>query len=136
VSINIIIKKIRSPAPGSLNKDIDYICKSFGYFSPRDKKDTAGKIFRLLVKETCNSNNSLSSDEIANELNLTRGTIIYHLNNFISAGLVVKENNKYRLRSQSIQKIIEEIKADVDRITDQMMKIALDIDNKLGNFYR
>jgi predicted transcriptional regulator len=136
VSINIIIKKIRSPVPGSLNEDIDYICKSFGYFSPRDKQDTAGKIFRLLVKETCNTKIGLSSDEIANELKLTRGTIIYHLNNFISAGLVVKENNKYRLRSQSIQKIIEEIRADIDRITGQMMKIALDIDNKLGNYYR
>jgi predicted transcriptional regulator len=136
MGINIIIKKIRSPAPGSLNEDIDYICKSFGYFSPRDKQDTAGRIFRLLVKETCNTGKTLSSDDIANELKLTRGAIIYHMNNFISAGLVIKENNKYRLRSQSIQKIIEEIRDDIDRVMRQMMKIATDIDNKLGNFYR
>lgn len=136
MTVNIIIKKIRSPGPGNLTEDIDYICKSFGYFSPRDKQDTAGKIFRLLVKETCNNEKSLSSDEIANQLNLTRGAIIYHLNNFISAGLVVKEHNRYRLRSQSIQKIIEEIRADIDRIMGQMLKIANDIDNRLGNFYR
>jgi predicted transcriptional regulator len=136
MSINIIIKKIRSPTPGSLNEDIDYICKSFGYFSPRDKQDTAGKIFRLLVKETCNTDKTLSSDDIANTLNLTRGAIIYHLNNFISAGLVIKDHNRYRLRSQSIQKIIDEIKADIDRVMGEMKKIATDIDNKLGNFYR
>jgi predicted transcriptional regulator len=136
VSINIIIKKIRSPPPGSLNEDIDYICKSFGYFTPRDKQDTAGKIFRLIVKKTANSNMGLSSDEIAEELSLTRGAIIYHLNNFITAGLVIKENNRYRLRSQSIQKIIEEIKIDIERIMGQMMKIANDIDSKLGNYYR
>ena len=31
---------------------------------------------------------------------------------------------------------IEEIRADIDRVMGQMMKIATDIDNKLGNFYR
>jgi len=132
----IIIKRIRSPAPGNLNDDIDYLCKSLGYFSQRDKKDTAGKIFRLLVKETCEEENCLSSDEIAERLQLTRGAIVHHLNSFISAGLIIKENNKYRLRSASLQKSIEEIRADIDRIMKQMIKIAIEIDEKLGNFYR
>jgi predicted transcriptional regulator len=119
-----------------LNDDIDFLCKSLGYFSQRDKKDTAGKIFRLLVKETCEEDNCLSSDIIAERLKLTRGAIVHHLNNFISAGLVLKENNKYRLRSPSLQKSIEEIRADIDRILEQMIKIAIEIDEKLGNFYR
>jgi predicted transcriptional regulator len=132
----IIIKKIRSPAPGNLNDDIDYLCKSLGYFSQRDKKETAGKIFRLIVKETCEEENCLTSDEIAEKLKLTRGAIVHHLNSFISAGLVIKENNKYSLRSPSLQKSMEEIKSDIDRIMKQMIKIAIEIDEKLGNFYR
>ena len=132
----IILKKINMPAVGSLNDDIDYISKSFGYFSQRDKQETAGKIFRLLVKETPRNEKGLSSDKIAAKLGLSRGSVVHHLNRFISTGLVINEHNKYRLRSPSIQKSIEEIMADVDRMFNQMLQIAKDIDNKLGHRYR
>jgi predicted transcriptional regulator len=132
----IILKKIISPAPGNIDEDIDFLCKSLGYFSQRDKSDTAGKIFRLLVKETCEVENCLTSDEIAEKINLTRGAIVHHLNSFISAGIVIKENNKYRIRSTSLQKSLEEIKEDINRIMGQMIKIAMDIDEKLGHYYR
>lgn len=132
----ILIKKIRSPAPGSLDDDIDFLCKSLGYFSKRDKQDTAGKIFRLLVKEACEPEKCLTSDEIAEKLLLTRGAIVHHLNSFMSAGVVVKEHNRYRLRSASLQKSVEEIKSDIDRIMQQMIKIAMEIDEKMGHYYR
>jgi len=132
----VLIKKINLPAAGSLNEDIDYICRSFGYFTERDKRDTAGRIFQLLVKEACGGSKGLNSDEIADRLNLTRGAIVHHLNNFMSTGLVVRSQNTYRLRSQSLQKSIEEIKEDIDRILVQMLKIANEIDVKLGNLYR
>ena len=74
--------------------------------------------------------------EIADELNLTRGAIVYHLNNFITSGLVIREKNLYRLRSASMQRSIEEIKNDVDRMFNHMLRIATDIDEKLGNYYR
>jgi predicted transcriptional regulator len=132
----IQVRKVRSPAPGSLTDDIDYICKSFGYFTLRDKQDSAGKIFRILVKKGCGSKDGLRSDDIAEELELSRGAIMHHLNSFIKSGLVIKENNLYRIRSQSLQKSIEEIKIDIDRIFNQMIKIAMEIDDKLGHYYR
>lgn len=132
----IQVKRVRSPAPGNLEDDIDYICRSFGYFTMRDKHDSAGRIFRLLVREGCGEKEGLCSDSIAEDLKLSRGAIIHHLNNFIKSGLVVKENNLYRLRSQSLQKSIEEIKIDIDRIFNQMIKIAMEIDDKLGHYYR
>ena len=132
----ILIKKIRSPAPGDLNEDIDYLCKSLGYFSKRDKQDTAGKIFQLLVKEACQAEKCLTSDEIAEKLDLTRGAIVHHLNSFIASGIVIKQHNRYRLRSASLQKSIEEIQADIDRIMEQMIKIAMEIDEKMGHYYR
>ena len=132
----IILTKLDYPVTGDLNDDIDFICKSFGYFNPRDKQDTAGKIFRLLVKEVAEESKGLSSDDIADKLHLTRGTIVYHLNSFISSGLVIKESNTYRLRSQSLQKCIDEIQEDVSRMLSQMREIARDIDSKLGHYYR
>jgi len=132
----VLVKKIRSPAPGDIDEDIDFICKSFGYFSQRDKQDSAGKIFRLLVKEACGNNEGISSENIANDLALSRGAIVHHLNSFISTGLVIKECNTYKIRSGSLQKSIEEIKEDIDRIFNQMTKIAIEIDEKLGHYYR
>ena len=132
----IMIRKVRSPAPGSIDADIDFLCKSLGYFTKRDKQDTAGRIFRLFVKEACEPDRCLSSDEIAERLDLTRGAIIHHLNNFILAGIVIKEQNRYRLRSASIQRSLEEIKDDIERIMDQMIKIASEVDERLGHYYR
>ena len=132
----ITVKKVRSPAPGNINDDIDFICKSFGYFSLRDKQDTAGKIFRLFVKECCSNIEGLTSDDIAENLDISRGSVVHHLNNFIKTGLVVKENNLYRLRSSSVQKAMEEVLLDINRIFTQINKIAVDIDEKLGHYYR
>lgn len=136
MAYRIKLKRLETPPPGDIKSDIDFICKSFGYFSQRDKNSTAGKIFRLLVKETSGNTSGLTSDQIADRLDLSRGAIVYHLNSFISAGLVVRDRNTYRLRSQSLQKSIEEIRQDTQRIFNEMLKIAEAIDEELGNFYR
>ncbi len=136
MAYKIEIKKIRTPPPGSLKSDIDFICQSFGYFTKRDKNNTAGRIFHLIVKKASENTNGLTSDEIATELDLTRGAIVYHLNNFMSAGLVIREKNLYRLRSQCLQKSIDEIRNDAFRIFNEMMKIAEEIDKELGIYYR
>ncbi|MEM0493341.1 MAG: hypothetical protein QXS02_05255 [Candidatus Thermoplasmatota archaeon] len=132
----ITLKKLDLPAIGNIDEDINFICKSFGFFTERDKQETAGKIFQLLVKEACGSNKGLNSDEIAERLKMSRGAIVHHLNNFISTGLVIRSHNTYRLRAQSLQKCIEEIRDDIDRILSQMLKIANEIDARLGNLYR
>ena len=62
------------------------------------------------------------------------------INYFLSwqppSGVVIKEHNSYRLRSASLQKSVEEIRSDIDRIMQQMIKIAIEIDEKLGHYYR
>jgi DNA-binding MarR family transcriptional regulator len=132
----ITLKKLDLPAAGNLDEDIKFICKSFGFFTERDKQETAGKIFQLLVKEACGSNKGLNSDEIAERLKMSRGAIVHHLNNFIETGLVIRSHNTYRLRAQSLQKCIDEIRDDLDRLLSQLAKIASDIDARLGNLYR
>jgi DNA-binding MarR family transcriptional regulator len=132
----IRLRRLDIPPAGDISGDIEFICRSFGYFSQRDKQGTAGKIFQLLVEDASNDSDGLTSDEIAERLQLTRGAIVYHLNDFIDAGLVVREKNLYRLRSSSLQRSIEEIMRDAQRIFEDMMKIAHDIDEQFGNFYR
>ncbi|MFH1014176.1 MAG: helix-turn-helix domain-containing protein [Thermoplasmatota archaeon] len=136
MSLKIRLKRLEIPPAGNVSEDIEFICRSFGYFSQRDKQGTAGKVFQVLVEDASTDSKGLTSDEIAERLNLTRGAIVYHLNDFIEAGLVIREKNLYRLRSTSLQRSIEEIMRDSQRIFDDMMKIAHDIDRQLGNFYR
>jgi predicted transcriptional regulator len=136
MAIKIELKRIRTPPAGSIENDIDFICRSFGYFTKRDKNNTAGRIFHFIIKKNAETSEGVTSDEIANALNLTRGAIVYHLNNFISAGLIVREKNQYRLRSHCLQKSIDDIKNDAQRIFNEMMKIAREIDEELGIFYR
>jgi predicted transcriptional regulator len=132
----IVLKEISTPPAGNIDDDIDYICKSFGYFTLRDKQESAGKIFRLLVKNYTDDATGLTSDEIGEQVNLSRGSIVYHLNNLISTGLVVRNYNKYRLRYGSIQRCLESIKYEIDQMFTQMMKIALDLDKSLERYYR
>jgi predicted transcriptional regulator len=136
MSRKIKLRRLDIPPAGDISDDIEFICKSFGYFSLRDRQGTAGKIFQVLVEDASSGSNGLTSDEIAERLNLTRGAIVYHLNDFIDAGIVIREKNLYRLRSSSLQRSIEEIMRDAQRIFEDMMKIAHDIDEQLGNYYR
>ncbi len=133
---NINIQKIRLPKEGSIEEDINYLCKSLGYFSNRDKNETAGKIFRIIVQRGVVEDEGVKSEEIAEELGLTRGAIVHHLNSFIQSGIVIKEKNSYRLRSQSLRKSLEEVRADIERIFKEMIRIAEEVDENLGYFYR
>lgn len=54
----------------------------------------------------------MSSDELANYTNLTRATVIHHINKLIESGLVVSKNEKYLLRDD-LDNLIGEIEADI-----------------------
>jgi len=68
--------------------DLEWICRSFGFLEPRDKRKTAYRIFKEIV-EAARYNKGLTSDELAQKLHLTRGTIVHHLNKMIKSGLVI-----------------------------------------------
>ena len=49
------------------------------------------------------------------ETKLARSTVIYHLNRFRDAGLVVKRGRRYYLRAGEMEKVIQEIGYDLER---------------------
>ena len=115
--------------------DLEWICKSFGFLEPRDKKKTAYRIFKEIV-EAARDNKGLTSDELAQKLNLTRGTIIHHLNKMIKSGLVIHQEGQYKLRGRSLANTVEEIERDIHRVFENIHKVAETIDNTLGLFFR
>jgi len=54
--------------------------------------------------------------------------VIYHLNRFIEAGVIVKRGRKYHLRAKEMAKVVEELEYDIDREMHRMLDMAKDFD--------
>ena len=74
----------------------------------------------------------ISSDELAFRLNLTRGTVVHHINKLKEAGIVVHEGKRYFLRVDRLETLIKEIRKDIMRTCDDLQEIAKEIDGGLG----
>jgi predicted transcriptional regulator len=123
----VTIISSKKPSTTNLNDEIRWIGGSLGLFNLRDKDSSCFRIFIELLKNA-KKNEGLSSDEIASKSNLTRGTVVHHLNKLRDSGLIVIEKNRYQLRERNLQILIEELKKDVNRTMEDLKKIAENID--------
>lgn len=129
---HISIIRIRRPSSNDINEELQWLGASLGLFNLRDKDKSCFRIFIELIKGTSRSSEPLSSDEIAYRLNLTRGTVIHHINKLISAGIVEREGTRgYVLRANNISELVDEIEEDMKRAYDNIRKVAKNIDGKL-----
>lgn len=122
---------IRTLPSADYEIDLEWICRSLGFLENRDKKKTAYRIFKVLV-ESSTHNKGLLSDELAEKLELTRGTMVHHLNKMIRGGLVIYHGGQYKLRGRSLRNTIEEVQRDINRIFEDFYKVAETIDQTLG----
>lgn len=127
----ITIVNIRKPAEHNVNQELQWLGTSLGLFSLRDKDKSCFRLFIELLK-SAKSHQTLTSDELATKLALSRGTIIHHINRLMESGLVVHEGNRYILRVENLKSLIEEIEKDIKRACDDLKEIAKEIDNRLG----
>jgi predicted transcriptional regulator len=126
-----IIKKLRDPVADKLDEDIEWVCNSFGFVTLRDRDKTAFRILKALIG-SAKENKGLTSEELAECVEPTIGSVIYHLRKLMKAGLVVKLNSSYELRMNSFFKTIEEIEREIIITLTDIKKIAKDIDKKVG----
>ncbi|MDD5177821.1 MAG: winged helix-turn-helix transcriptional regulator [Candidatus Nanoarchaeia archaeon] len=123
---------IRTSKPHSLelNQEIQWISHSLGLFGDRDKEKSCFRVFIELVKSN-KEDKMLSSDELAERSNLSRGTVIHHLNRLMDAGIVLNHRNRYMLRVNNLQSLINQIHRELDDYFRDLRKIAEEIDNKI-----
>ncbi|MBT7903793.1 winged helix-turn-helix transcriptional regulator [Candidatus Woesearchaeota archaeon] len=129
----ITIINIRKPSmpKRTINDELQWFGNSLGLFNLRDKNKSCFRIFIELLKST-KKNISLSSDELAYKLNLTRGTVIHHINKLEEAGIVVSQKNRYFLRVENLEMLINELEKDVQRTISDLRSVAKEIDGKIG----
>lgn len=130
-----VILDVRMPPTADFEKDVEWICKCFGFLESRDKEKTAARVFRALL-EAMKMGKGLSSDELAKKIGLTRGTMVHHLNKLIQSGLAVHREGRYELRGTSLQRTVQEVKRDISRIFENIEHVARSIDETLGLTYR
>jgi len=124
----ITIVKVRRAGKHNVNEELQWIGNSLGLFGERDKDSSCFRVFITLVKNP----KPLSSDDIAHKLSLTRGTAVHHLHHLMDSGIVVKEKEGYLLREGNIERLIEQIRRDMEAVLQDMKKIAKEIDDNLG----
>ena len=127
--ITVIVSS--KPAKADINNEIQWFAASLGLFGLRDKDKSCFRIFVALL-QSLQKGEKLTSDEIAEKTKLTRGTAVHHLNNLIDSGIVVNEKNKYFLRMDTLQEMVDYMKRDADQAWDRIKEVAKDIDGKLG----
>ncbi len=127
----ITIVKIRKPLQKNMNRDLQWFSESLGLFTERDKEKSCFRIFIELIK-AARRKQPLSSDEIAYHSNLSRGTVVHHLNRLMESGLIVSHDNRYILRVDNLEELIEEIKKDVLKTLEDLKRIAEDLDDEVG----
>lgn len=126
----ITIIKIRQPAERNLNEELQWFGTSLGLFNLRDKDKSCFRIFIELLKAS-KMNKSISSDEIALKLHLSRGTVVHHVNKLMETGLVIAEHRGYMLRVNNLSALIDELEEDMKRTCISLRKIAEDIDKRM-----
>ena len=124
----LTIVKVRTPED-NLNSEVQWLSESFGLFSQRDKDKSCFRLFIALLQ----AKHSMSSNELAYKLNLSRATVIHHLNKLISCGLVIIDDNKFILREKNLELCLKRIKDDILSTFEEMESEAKQIDKKLKN---
>ena len=132
---HIRIIKVRKPSQKDVNSDLQWFSESLGLFGDRDKEKSCFRVFIELLKAT-RERHSLSSDEIAFRTNLSRATVVHHLDKLKSAGFVIELHNRYILRVDNLEELIDELKKDLNRVFLGLEEMAKELDSELGLFKR
>ena len=127
----IILVKIRRGATEDVNRELQWLGNSLGLFNLRDRDSSCFRVFITLVRKA-NDNKAMTSDEIAERLHLTRGTVVHHLTKLMDSGIVVREREGYLLRERDLSTVIKDIKRDMEAMFSELNEVAKEIDERLG----
>lgn len=127
----ITIINIRKPTAKNINYELQWLGTSLGLFNLRDKDKSCFRIFIELLK-SAKEKRALSSDELAYRLNLSRGTVVHHMNKLMDAGIVVHYQGGYMLRVDNLSSLIDEVEKDLKKTCESLKSVAKEIDGALN----
>ena len=126
----ITIVRVRKSTDPNINEKLQWIGNSLGLFSARDKNKSCFRIFIVLLR-MAKSADVISSDDIATKLDLSRGTVVHHLNLLMDSGIVVRERGGYILRASDLEGVVDLIRQDIDSTLNRLTLMAKEVDERL-----
>lgn len=130
--IKITIIRTQSPQGHNINDLLRWFGASLGLFNVRDKDSSCFRIFVSLVRDLQTGSKGLTSDEMAELTGLTRGTAVHHLNKLMDNGIIITSGNKYYLKVNSLEELVQEIKNNLINTLNSLSDIAEHLDSQLG----
>lgn len=127
----VVVRKVERPTKDDFDHQFSWICSSLGFFEPIDKDKNAAAVFKEIILATENGE-ALTSTAIAERIGMSRGSVINHLNSLLRSGLIEKNGKFYSARSSSIERTIDEIQEDVERIFASLKKSAAELDKQFN----
>ena len=124
-----IIRQNQAPKQ-NLNEQLLLLGESLGLFSLRDKDKSCYRLFIVLVK-ALKLKIELTSDELALQTGLSRGTVVHHLNRLMDAGIVTNYKNKYFINYASLQDMVQDLRKGINSMLDAVGIVAKKIDKSL-----
>jgi len=125
------IIKIGKKSEDNVNHELQWFGNSLGLFNLRDKDSSCFRVFITLVRKA-KRNETISSDDIAERLRLSRGTVVHHLTKLMDSGIVIRIKGGYILREDDLQKVVRDIKRDVEHVFSELDEVAKEIDERLS----
>ena len=127
------IKVIKRDLPdgASLNDLLQWYGASIGLFSPRDKDSSCFRVFITLFHDVKDGSKGLKSEEIAQQTDLSRGTVVHHLNKLMDRGIVAQADNEYFLKVDSLTTMTQLIRDEVNNALDDIESVADRVDDHL-----
>ena len=137
----IVIQSTEMPNSGRPEVMIRWFCVEFG-LGGKEENDISAQILKEFAM-AAQQNKGLTSSELSTALNkviveskpIARSTVIYHLNRFIEAGLVIKRGRYYHLRATEMAKAVEEIQYDIEREMSKMLNTAREFDKLMSGMF-
>ncbi len=126
----VTIINVEFPARADINAELQWFGGALGLFGERDKDSSCFRIFVSLVRAS-RKDAALSSDEIAAQTLLSRGTVVHHLNKLQNAGLVTQQNLRYHLVGNSVSDALQNLQREINEAFTVLDAVAKDIDQKL-----
>jgi predicted transcriptional regulator len=131
MSQQIVLINLEKPREKDPEKDLHWLCDSFGLSSGRDLENTANQIVMTLIDQIA-ENERVSSEMIADILGINSSRVNHHVRNLIKSGLVYRKKRLLFLRGGSLKAAVHEMRKDSDRIFDELEAIASEIDRQKG----
>ncbi len=113
----------------SINENLQLLSNSLGLFSDRDKESSCFRIFVELTKRI--KEDGLTSDELALKTNLSRATVLHHINKMMVAGIAILSKNKYSISSNNLTSLIKNLRNDTSCILNDLDELAKNLDKEL-----